>query len=520
MFTLYNLAFYTTLLGLGLWFANTNRPEARIFRFVTIAGLAALLPLLFLSPITAENALEVRLVLAARDLAILAGAGFIFGFGFGIGRRIPIWVAILLLLMGLAYFLREHIPLDVARYAPAVSHQPSQYQELDKDGEFLVELNPTYEVSDLNAWAFQRGYSVSRAFFPEWEEVTELDDYYTLNVPNQLSKEELQELEQSLLQAALFDWVEPNESIVLDLPLPATPQRRGRSVYANDPDIAQQWAFEVLEMDHYYRVLSDIKPKKQSLVVILDTGVDSKHEDLSDNFKSIRSRYDNDPHRHGTHCAGIASAVTNNQTGIASLNFDGAFVQVSSVKVLSANGMGTQKSIINGMIEAVDGGATVLSMSLGGFSSQSKQRAYEKTVRYAHKKGCIVVASAGNSNRDAKDFSPVNAKGIIGVSAIDERLQRAAFSNKVNNIEMGIAAPGVNIYSTVPGDQYKSFSGTSMAAPFVSGLVGILKAIDPSLTTEEVHAILHRTGRPLNSGEETGRMIQPARAIEMLTNQQ
>lgn len=514
---LYHLAFYTVLLGLGLWFANRDRSEAIVFRNLTLGALVALAVSWFVLPVTTAEPMATRFLLATRDLAILAGAGFVFGFGFGLGRRIPIWIAVILLLMGLAYFLRDKLPIDLeAPTAATTTHEWSDYQELDPEAEFLLELAPDLAPSTLLQWAKNLGYTIAPAFTVAEPDITTLDSYYSLNVPNELSKDELRALEAELRKLPLLSWAEPNEIVVLENPLPATPQRKGRSTYANDPEIAQQWAFEALEMDAYYQQLATLRPVQKSLVVILDTGVDSEHEDLAANFRSIRSKYDNDPHRHGTHCAGIASAVTNNATGIASLNFDGAFVEVSSVKVLSANGMGTQKSIINGMLEAIDGGATVLSMSLGGFSNQSKQRAYEKVVRYADKKGAIIVASAGNSNRDAKDFSPVNASGVIGVSAIDIRLQRAAFSNKVNNIGMGIAAPGVNIFSTVPNNDYKSFSGTSMAAPFVSGLVGILKAIRPELTTKEVYDILHRSGKALSSGEDTGRMIQPAKAIELV----
>ena len=226
-------------------------------------------------------------------------------------------------------------------------------------------------------------------------------------------------------------------------------------------------------------------------------------------------RLDVDSNGHGTHCAGVAAGVTNNGLGIGSLagTGDSPFVEVSSVKVLSAGGMGTQKTIIAGIIEATDEGADVISLSLGGRSNQSSQRAYSAAVNYAHRNGAIVVAAAGNSNRDAKDFAPANAEGMITVAAIDQLLLRAPFSNRTENISMAIAAPGVGIYSTVPGNSYRAYSGTSMACPFVAGLIGVMKSIRPELTHSDAYRIINGTGRESSETRITGRIVQPAAAL-------
>ena len=120
------------------------------------------------------------------------------------------------------------------------------------------------------------------------------------------------------------------------------------------------------------------------------------------------------------------------------------------------------------------------------------------------------------SNRNAKDFSPVNAPGVIGVSAIDSDLNRAVFSNYVQDIELAVAAPGVDIYSTIPGNKYATFNGTSMATPYVSGLVGLMKSIKPDLDTKEAHKILSNSGTKTSNTKETGQFIQPAEAIKLL----
>ena len=230
----------------------------------------------------------------------------------------------------------------------------------------------------------------------------------------------------------------------------------------------------------------------------------------------MKSKHDNDPRGHGTHCAGIAAAVSNNGKGVASFSQNNEFVEVASIKVLNSMGMGTQKSIIDGIIEAADSGADVISMSLGGRSNQAKQTAYKKAVKYANQKGAIVVAAAGNSNRNAKEFSPVNAPGIIGVSAVDMELNRAVFSNYVQDIEMGIAAPGVDIYSTIPGNKYATYNGTSMATPYVAGLLGLMKSINPDLSTKKAHEILQSSGVKTKATKETGYFIQPAIAVKTM----
>jgi thermitase len=271
-------------------------------------------------------------------------------------------------------------------------------------------------------------------------------------------------------------------------------------------------------MDQLYHLLSEnrVKPRKQALIAVLDTGIDAEHEDLAANYVSTKKDYDTDPRGHGTHCAGIIGAVTNNGRGIASYARTNDFFRITSIQVLAPRGSGTQQQVIAGMLEAADRGADVLSMSLGGFSTQSRQRAYTQAVEYVTKKGGIVVAAAGNSNRNATSFAPVNATGVIGVSAIDEELQRAVFSNRVGDLAMGLAAPGVGIYSTMPGNRYQAQNGTSMAAPYVSGVVGLLRSLQPDITAREAYELLRRTGKTTRDATNTGPLIQPYRAVSAL----
>jgi thermitase len=157
-------------------------------------------------------------------------------------------------------------------------------------------------------------------------------------------------------------------------------------------------------------------------------------------------------------------------------------------------------------------------LSLGGPSTDAAQIAYRAVVEYAAKKAVIVVAAAGNENDDAMKKVPASVKGIIAVAATDEQNRKASFSNDVSKIKWAIAAPGVNIFSTIPGSRYDYMSGTSMATPYVAGLLGLLKAIDPTIDAERAFNIVNESARETLSGKRTGRLIQPMSAVLQLIN--
>jgi len=345
-------------------------------------------------------------------------------------------------------------------------------------------------MKELDAIVKQYDLSYSTAFEVDLKDQTDLDDYVVLNIP-EAALDQTNSIIRDLQESGLIDSWEWNEIVQLD-PMELSSidiQRKNVKKYGlNDPDISQLWSFEALKMDQLYKLLKSkkVKVKRKAKVFILDTGVDARHEDLKANYKSHKSKYDKDPKGHGTHCAGIAGAVSNNGKGVASFSQTNEFVELTSVTVLKAFGGGTQQGIVKGMIEATDNGADVISMSLGGPSNDSRQRAYQQAIEYANKAGAIVIVAAGNSNANAKFYAPACAPGAITVSAVDTMINRASFSNFVSDLKMGIAAPGVNIHSTIPDSKYAKFSGTSMATPYVAGLVGLMKSIKPDLTKRDL----------------------------------
>jgi thermitase len=358
--------------------------------------------------------------------------------------------------------------------------------------------------------------NMSNAFYPERYNLTNLDEYLKLDV-NVTTYSDWNNLLSQLRKIKGVQHIEPNSVYYLNLPGNKWPEGPDlKPPITNDPLSGNQWALNKLNIEGLNNVLSKVilTKRKKGLLAILDTGIDKNHEDLFGHFTSISTGADMDPKGHGTHCAGIASAVTGNNLGIASLNTTEDFFNITSIRVLNAAGYGTKETIVDGMIEAVDKGATVISLSLGGPGNPFHQRIYKKAVAYAASKGCIVVVAAGNSNRNAKEFSPANVKGVIAVSAVDENLAKASFSNKVSEIKMALSAPGVNILSTLPHNQYGVLSGTSMATPYVASLIAIMKSVHPTLSAREVFLILSNTGFATQNTLQTGKFIQPKRALE------
>ncbi len=379
--------------------------------------------------------------------------------------------------------------------------------------EFLVELGPDDTIDELQP-IFKK-YKVHHwKAFPNvtLEEDEDLAQFYVLCVDT---------MYKSLLQRELnydkenVDHVDYNHPVELIEPIAnGSPEyTMPNDILANDPLISNQWYIERLNYNRAFEILTAQTPTERAKLAIVDTGVESKHEDLKDIFKS--SPGNSDKHSHGTHCAGIAGAMTNNNKGIGSLNWEGKFLSISGYRALDRYGRGSDETVAQAIIDAAEDGADVISMSLGGFHPRPP-RVQVEAIEYALSNGCIVVVAAGNSNDNAKKYSPANIEGVIVVSAVDESLNKAVFSNWNNELKMPIAAPGVNIHSTIPGNKYQSFNGTSMATPMVAGLIGVMKSFQPELTPQEAHRILVNTGAQTKDSDRVGKVIMPAAALETL----
>jgi len=167
--------------------------------------------------------------------------------------------------------------------------------------------------------------------------------------------------------------------------------------------------------------------------------------------------------------------------------------------------------IAQAIVDATNDGADVISMSLGAKAETPKT--VRDAIQYARRNHVVVLASAGNSNEDAIDHMPSNVDGVIVVSAVDENLNKAKFSNTNTSLARPIAAPGVNILSLKNGGGYVSLSGTSMSTPVVSGIVGMMRSLNPDLTDDEVWSILNRTSVDVKDSRRIGRFVDAEAAI-------
>lgn len=247
------------------------------------------------------------------------------------------------------------------------------------------------------------------------------------------------------------------------------------------------------------------------VVAVIDTGVDYTHEDLKDNIwvntkeipgngidddgngyiddvygVDLETGRDSgmDDNGHGTHVAGIIAA-SNNHIGVVGLAYN---VKLMPIKAGMASGFFNQSQIAKGILYAYNNGADVINMSFGGSASTI---AVQDALETAYTR-CVLVAAAGNDGAPnegllARPAYPAALSYVMGVMSVDIRGVESGFTNydvaAYNSVEYEVYAPGSQILSTIPGNRYATWSGTSMAAPYVSAMAALLRSAYPDTNT-------------------------------------
>jgi len=263
----------------------------------------------------------------------------------------------------------------------------------------------------------------------------------------------------------------------------------------NDPQYGQQWNMRSISIESAW----DETKGSGVTVAVIDTGIsqvpDLKNTKFIKGYDFVNDKIEaDDDNGHGTHVAGTVAQSTNNNYGVAGVAYEATLMPL---KVLSAGGTGTTSDIAEAIRFAADNGAGVINMSLGGGGESEMM---QEAIAYAHQKGVVVVAAAGNANRNAAEY-PARYPHVIGVSAIDSAGEKAPYSNFGAGIDL--SAPGGSnsgkiVQETIDPDTeepvFAGFQGTSMASPHVAGVAALIKAAgiqDP----DEVESILQKSAR-------------------------
>ena len=252
------------------------------------------------------------------------------------------------------------------------------------------------------------------------------------------------------------------------------------------------------------------KGDPEVIIAILDSGVDMTHPDLTAKVVSPGHDFANDDddatddHWHGTHVAGVAAADTNNAEGIAGVARN---CKILPVKVAGADGTGFYSWIIEGIIWAADQGADVINLSMGG---DFDDPFLEDACKYAFDRGVVVVASAGNDFGGPVLYPAAYDSYVLAVAATDYNDEPADFSSSGPQVD--VAAPAVYILGPAPqwyvGEAYLPYvfaSGTSQAAPHVSGMAALIKSLKPELKPVDIMKIIRYTADDVNASVDRGR---------------
>lgn len=345
------------------------------------------------------------------------------------------------------------------------------------------------------------------------------------------NKISLEDMLEKLNKAVNIEYAEPNYSAkIKDIP-------------SSEPDYAKLWGLKNSKYPgidiNVEKAWSLQKNNGATVIGVIDTGIDYNHKDLKENiwinkdeipdngkdddnngyiddYKGWNFIDENnnpyDDHHHGTHVSGIIAAL-NNGTGIVGVSPN---TKIMPLKVANANGDLYNDDIIEAINYGIKKGVKVFN---GSFSGRDFSQVEYDTIKNSN---ALFIVAAGNygSNNDIYSSYPGNydLPNIISVGSIDENGSLSSFSNYgVKNVS--IAAPGGEIYSTLPGGTYGYSSGTSMAAPHVSGVVALILSEKPELTSIQIKEYILNNSKPISNLSKsiaTGAIVDAGKIMSII----
>ena len=279
----------------------------------------------------------------------------------------------------------------------------------------------------------------------------------------------------------------------------------------NDPKLNDKNTNWYLKTIHVEKAWNQTVGNKDIIIAVIDNGFDLNHPELKNKYIKPYNVIDKTTNvspsneNHGTHVSSTIIANGDNNQGLVGICPNCSFMPI---KVEDQNGMMSNTYIIDAILYAIKNKADVVNLSLGmqipmglniplqeqkdyiNSSAKDEEEFWNDLFNYANDKNVTCVLAAGNSNI-MTGFDPFQrAKNTIKVGAINNNLTKANFSNFGPSTT--IYAPGTNIYGAKPGNGYEVLQGTSMAAPIVSGFVGLLKSLNKNLTNQQILSIISR----------------------------
>jgi subtilisin family serine protease len=266
----------------------------------------------------------------------------------------------------------------------------------------------------------------------------------------------------------------------------------------NDPLWSASWSLTKVNAAEAWKLSTGTA---QTIVAVLDTGVDLGHPDLQGAFVPgydfvNRDEDPSDDHGHGTMVAGIVAARGNNGIGGVGVC---SRCSIMPVKVIAANGSGDAANVAAGIVWAADHGARVINLS---FVFSGPDDGVARAIAYAHGRGVVVVAAAGNAG-SADAAYPAAYPGVVSVTGTDASDLRYEWSNHGSWVRL--AAPGCS-QTTAPGGGYGDFCGTSSSTAFVSGLAGLARSLAADRSVEGIEQALAANAVPVGDIVSAGRV--------------